>query len=340
MAVGKISDRFFSERVRPHLGARRNDVIVGPHLGTDAAVIDQGNGRVMVVAEDPIFLVPGVTIDDFGWYTVHIGASDVAVTGVVPSHMTYSLLLPPDTGEETIAEIVRAVSDTAKELGIAIVGGHTGYAPVVVAPTIGGITVFGWGDRYASPAGAREGDDLLITKGPAIEAAGILARQYREELLAGGVAPHLVARAAAHIRSMSVVQDALTAFAAGEVHAMHDATEGGLVRGSYEMAESAAIGLRVERDAIVVPEEIAAVCSFLNIDPLHSISEGTLVAAVQPDSTAAVLGRLHEAGIPAWKIGRFTARSAGIKFTDGEEIRPAAEDPFWNVFFAKLAAQG
>ncbi|MHB1133559.1 MAG: AIR synthase family protein [Chloroflexota bacterium] len=336
MAVGKISDRFFAERISPHIGALRDDVLVGPHMGTDAAVIDQGNGRVMVVAEDPIFLVPGVTIDDFGWYTVHIGASDVAVTGVAPTHMTYSLLVPPETTEDTIAEIVKAVSDAARDLGIAIVGGHTGYAPVVVAPIIGGITVFGWADRYASPAGAREGDDLLITKGPAIEAAGILARQYREELLAGGVAPELVARAAGHIRSMSVVKDALTAFAAGEVHAMHDATEGGVVRGIFEMAEAAGTGLRVERDAIEVPEEIAAVCSFLHIDPLHSISEGTLVAAVQPDSTRAVLGKLREAGIPAWRIGRFVPRAQGIRFTDGTEIRPAAEDPFWNVFFAKL----
>jgi hypothetical protein len=30
-------------------------------------------------------------------------------------------------------------------------------------------------------------------------------------------------------------------------------------------------------------------------------------------------------------------RAEGIAFTDGEEIRPATEDPFWNVFFAKLA---
>lgn len=337
MAVGKISDRFFVEHVRPHIGARRDDVIVGPHLGTDAAVIDQGNGKVMVVAEDPIFLVPGVTIDDFGWYSVHIGASDVAVTGITPTHMTYSLLVPADTTEETIAEIVMAVSNAANDLGIAIVGGHTGYAPVVVAPLIGGITVFGWGDRYASPADAREGDDLLITKGPAIEAAGILARQYREELIAGGVALEVIERAASHIRSMSVVRDALTAFAAGEVHAMHDATEGGLVRGIYEMAESAGTGLRVERDSIVVPEEIAAVCSFLGIDPLHAISEGTLVMAVQPDSTKAVLCNLHEAGIPSWRIGRFVPRAEGITFTDGEKIRPAMEDPFWNVFFAKLA---
>src|SRR5450756_719742 len=90
MAFGKISDRFFIERILPHLGAHRDDVLVGPWLGTDAAILRQADNRVMVVAEDPIFLVPGVTIEDFGWYTVHIGASDVAVTGVPPTHLTYS----------------------------------------------------------------------------------------------------------------------------------------------------------------------------------------------------------------------------------------------------------
>ena len=336
MAFGKISDRFFIERILPHLGAHRDDVLVGPWLGTDAAILRQADNRVMVVAEDPIFLVPGVTIEDFGWYTVHIGASDVAVTGVPPTHLTYSLLVPPDTAEDTIAEIIQAVSKTAKELGIAIVGGHTCYAPVVVSPIIGGITVFGWAERYCSPAGAREGDDLVITKGPAIEATGILARQYKEELLAGGVAPDLVERGGAHIRSMSVVKDALTAFEAGKVHAMHDATEGGVIRGIWEMAESAGLGLRVEREAIVVPEEIAAICAFLKINPLDAISEGTLVAAVAPKSTEAVLNALHGTGIPAWRIGRFASPSAGIAFTSGERFHPAAADPFWPLFFAKV----
>jgi hypothetical protein len=42
-------------------------------------------------------MVPGQPLEMFGWYTVHIGASDVAVMGVPPRYMTYTLLMPPET---------------------------------------------------------------------------------------------------------------------------------------------------------------------------------------------------------------------------------------------------
>jgi len=73
----------------------------GPHTGPrlDAAVLDLMDGRVMAVAEDPIFPAPGLPLELMGWFTVHIGASDVAVTGLRPQFMTYTLLLPPTCPE-------------------------------------------------------------------------------------------------------------------------------------------------------------------------------------------------------------------------------------------------
>ena len=139
-----------------------------PGTGIDAGVIDLGNGRALVVAEDPIFAIPGQPLEMFGWYTVHIGASDVAVMGVQPQYMTYSLLLPPGTPDADFRTIVDAIHRTACNLGIAIVGGHTGYYPGFASPTIGGVTVFAIADKnvIVTPAGARPGNDVILTKGP------------------------------------------------------------------------------------------------------------------------------------------------------------------------------
>jgi len=223
--IGKIDFDTFSEFLLRRLGHKDNSVIVPPLTGVDAGVIDIGDGKVLIVAEDPIFTIPGLPLEMFGWFTVHIGASDVAVMGVKPRYMTYTLLMPPETSEKDFQTIVDSIHETASELEIAIVGGHTGYYPGFVAPTIGGITVFTIAERdcFVTPAGACPGDDVILTKGPAIETAAILSVVREKELLKK-YPPDLVKKAKALSKQMTVVKDALTAMEAGGVTAMHDAT--------------------------------------------------------------------------------------------------------------------
>ncbi|MDM7912180.1 MAG: AIR synthase related protein, partial [Methanotrichaceae archaeon] len=183
--IGKIDLEAFTSFLLQRLGKKDETVLVPPMTGIDSAVVDLGDGRVLIVAEDPIFAVPKQPFEMFGWYTVHIGASDVAVMGVRPRYMTYTLLMPPETREEDFRTIVDSIHREALDLGIAIVGGHTGYYPGFTAPTIGGITVFAVAKdgSYVTPAGAKPGDDVILTKGPAIETAGILLRSAREGTL-------------------------------------------------------------------------------------------------------------------------------------------------------------
>jgi hydroxymethylpyrimidine/phosphomethylpyrimidine kinase len=96
MKVGKIDLDTFATFLLKRLGKKDASVIVPPLTGVDAGIIDIGNGRVLVIAEDPIFSIPMQPLEMFGWYAVHIGASDVAVMGVKPKYMTYTLLMPPE----------------------------------------------------------------------------------------------------------------------------------------------------------------------------------------------------------------------------------------------------
>jgi len=178
-----------------------------------------------------------------------------------------------------------------------------------------------------------------MTKGPSIEAAALLAVLYRERL-----APRITAktldRLCGRTSEITVVADALTAFASGGVHAMHDATEGGVLGGLWEMAEASGLAVHADLDAVDVPEDIAALAEALGFDPWQAISEGTLLAAVAPRSVDAVLTAWKRAGIPGCRVGSFEARVKRSTIRRDGKRRPLREpgiDPFWPLFFAGLA---
>lgn len=338
--VGKLPPARLQNLLKDRLGRRSRDVVVGPGAGLDCAVLQIAPGRYMAIAEDPIFPAPGLPLSLMGQFTVHIGASDVAVSGVKPSHMTYTLLLPPHCPETDAETIIESISATASELDIAIVGGHTGWYGAVTLPTVGGVTVWGYADegQWISPGGAQSGDMLLMSKGPAIEAAALLAVVW-EERLKSELDDATLRRLIDRTPEITVVDDALTAFAQGGVHAMHDATEGGVLGGAWEMADAAGLTLHLDLDAIPVPDDILAIGQALNFNIWHAISEGTLLAAVDPDAAPAVLKAWERKGIPGFTLGRFDAAlPASLVRLDGRDqpLAEPLEDPFWNLFFAAL----
>jgi hydrogenase maturation factor len=336
--IGKIDLETFTSFLLHRLGKKDPSVLVPPQTGVDAGVIDLGFDQVLIVAEDPILAVPGQPWEMFGWYTVHIGASDVAVMGVKPRYMTYSLLMPPDTSDDDFRTIVDAIHEAAVELEIAIVGGHTGYYPGFAAPTIGGVTVFATARRgdYVTPAGARPEDDVILTKGPAIETAGILAAIREKELLERYPST-LVEKAKALCRQMTVVKDALLAMEAGGVTSMHDATEGGVLGGLFEIASASDVGMEIDEASFVYPEEVRMVCEAFGIDPVKAIAEGSLLITAGPEHSKEILRRLKGQGIEASVIGKVTRdKSARImRRLDGTAVplEIPEQDPFWPVFF-------
>ena len=339
--VGKVDDETFRSVLLHRLGKPSEAILVAPAPGMDAAVIDAGGGKVLIVAEDPIFSIPGQPLDMFGWYAVHIGASDVAVFGVRPRFMTYSLLLPPGTPDGDLRTIVDSIHAAALELDLSIVGGHTGFYPGFASPTIGGITVFSLADRdaFITPAGARAGDHVILTKGPAVETVGILS-VLRESELRGKYPPSVIEMAKSRCRQMTVVKDALTAMGAGGVTAMHDATEGGVMGGLFEIAQASGLGMEIDETRFIYAEDIAMIRDAFGIDPVMAIAEGSLLLTAGPDRSGNVIGKLGEAGIPASVIGTVTADPARrvLKRLDGSVVplKIPSQDPFWPAFFEAL----
>jgi hydrogenase expression/formation protein HypE len=334
--IGKVDKATFDRIIFPQLGKADKSVLIGPKHGVDAAVVELPGGEVMVVAEDPTFGMP-VLMPHFGWSIVHICASDVAVLGIRPRYMTICLMLPPGAEESVLEHIWKEVHQECEKLGIAVIGGHTGVYPGIGYPLNGGCTMIGIGkkEQLTPPSNARVGDRVIMTKGPAVEAAGILAVQAESALVAK-YGRDIVEKAKSLFMAMSVVPDALVA--GPYAHAMHDATEGGLLNGIYEIVEASKVGVTVYEDKIFTPEEIAAVCQHFNIDPLISIGEGTLVLTATPENTPKIIAELKKNGIAAWDIGEVTARDRVFVRKSGkkEELTPIKVDPFWAAYFSTL----
>ena len=336
--IGKVDRASFDKIIFPRLGKKDSSVIVGPQHGVDAAAIELPDGNVMVVKEDPTFGLP-VLMPHFGWAIVHICASDVACLGIKPRYLSISLLLPPGTGSEVLEGIWQEVHEECEKLDIAIVGGHTGIYPGIAYPLNGGCTIIGLGKKsQLTPASnARVGDRVIMTKGPAVEATGILAFQA-EAALTAKLGAATVAKGKDYFMQMTVVKDAL--IAGPNAHAMHDATEGGVLNGVFEIAAASKAGVTLYEDKIIIPPEVKGICAYFSIDPLISISEGTLLIAAEAGKAGTIISDLKKAGIAAWEIGEITpservfVRKAGTR----EELKPVAVDPFWAAYFSTLEA--
>lgn len=343
--LGKISPEIFQHVILPALGAQRSEVIVPPQHGVDVGIVDLGNGQVMAVTTDPVFIVPAYGWERAAWFAVHILASDAATSGLRPAYLAIDLNLPVDITAEQLEILWTAMHRTCADLGVAVVAGHTARYEGCNYPMVGGATVIAVGpaNRYVTPAMAQVGDRVIVTKGAAIEAAGLFAVTFPDRL-AAAYGQEFAEQAQALFWQMSVVADAMTAVSVGVrdagVTAMHDATECGVLGGLVEIAEASKVGLRVVQDQIIVREDVAKICQLFAVDPYSAISEGTLILTVRPHKVDAVLAALAQHNIAASVVGEIMPPDYGVRIVvDGKE-RPLEHprvDPFWAAFGRALA---
>jgi hydrogenase expression/formation protein HypE len=295
---GKIPVDILKEVVFKNLGAERKEVTVGPSAGIDGAVLDVG-AKSLIVSMDPIT----GAVERIGWLAVNVNANDVATFGVEPAFLFSCILLPENADKKTVEVICAQMDAAAKDLGIAIVGGHCestiGLASPIVVGCVMGVTEKG---RYVTAGGAKPGDRLILTKSAGLEGTAILASD-REAELKKTVSVTVLRNAKNFFSQISVVKDALIACKTGGVHAMHDPTEGGVAGGVHEMADASGLGVKVFEDKIAVQPETAKICSHFGIDALQLIGSGALLISAEAKSAEEIIKSLEEQQIQAAIIG-------------------------------------
>ena len=320
LPIGKVPVDLLRGLLARFARHRDPDVIVGAGIGLDAAVIRIGR-RLLVAKTDPITFVT----DEIGTYALLINANDLAVMGATPKWFLATVLLPArSTTLSTVEDLFAGLHAACRRLRVSLCGGHSEITDAVTRPVVVGCLL---GEcaagKIITAAGAREGDVVLLTKGLAIEAVSILAREQANEIRRRhGV--RFLARCRRYLTNpgLSVLKEAQVAVSAGGVHAMHDPTEGGLSSALYELAEAARVGLKIEADAIRILPEAAQLCSDFELNSLGVIASGALLICVDPAYEKRTLVRMRAARIPVTRIGTVVARRNGVILIEDGRARP------------------
>lgn len=332
--MGKLT----TENLKKLLSYIRKDsrVVVPPLPGFDSGVhlIDD---KFLVVSTDPCI---GVPEDQFGWFLIHYVASDIALFGARLEFCTINLLGPPSTDPEVFYEVMKQASETADELGVAVVTGHTGTYNGL-STLIGVCTGYGTvdKDKLITPGDAKPRDRILCTKPIGLELTINLAltRQRQAEGLFGVQRTRQLADL---VNGQSCVREALALAQIDGVHAMHDATEGGLTVALNEMAEASKVGFKVEWERIQFPEEAQKLQRLFMLSDeqvLSMSSTGTILVAVHPEAKRRVEEVLRHNDISAFDIGFFTENLEHILVKNSREhpFPRKANDPYEKILFGQ-----
>ncbi len=333
--MGKLT----GEQLQKLLNCIKKDprIIVPPMLGYDSGVHLLGD-KAVVVATDPCIGVPD---EWFGWLMINYAASDVAVFGAKPEFCTITLLGPMATEQEVFQAIMQRACRAADELGVAIVRGHTGSYNGI-SKLVGVCTAYGTTtkEKLITPGDARAGDLILCTKPIGLETAvnfsltqtTLAKRLFGEEK---------TKKLAGLVHMQTCVGEALRLAAIDGVHAMHDATEGGLAAALNEVAAASNLGFNVEFERIPSLPEVDALRRAFHLSDeqfLAMSSTGTILAAVSPTAKDEVGNALRESGLTASFIGKFTGNKKRILTNKSREtpFPTVANDPYARILSGKV----
>jgi len=323
--IGKLTNEDLRLLVLEHLPKPGSTVVSGPSVGLDCAAVRFGDGQV-VISTDPI---TGAA-KDIGWLAIHISCNDIAASGIRPSALLLAIIAPPQASREDIVQVIDQAAAAANQIGVSIIGGHTEVSDAVsrfvLTTTALGFT---YGNRIIQASGGQAGDTLVMTKTAGLEGTAILAADQSQRLC-GQLSDSELAAAGDLIRQISVVEEGSCGGNLG-VHAMHDATEGGILGACWELAEASVLGCVIDPGLIPVHPLTARICSILNLDPLRLIASGSLIIATpHPDL---LKSELAKRGISGTAIGRLTAEPARLLSFLGkyDELTPPGPDELYKI---------
>ena len=250
---------------------------------TDSAVIDIAGNRELAFTTDsfvvnPIFFPGG----DIGKLSICGTVNDLATCGAVPAAVSLSFILEEGLKVSHLEKILSSIKNTLDEIGIPVVTGDTkvverGSADQVFINTAG----IGFiDDRYTiEPSRIKEGDVIIINGPIADHGLAILSQREGFDFQADIISD--CAPLSGLVSQIKCVSR--------NIHALRDATRGGLATVLCEMAAAALVDIDIYEEKIPVRVQTRGMCEFLGMDPLYIANEGKMVVFSGKDDAEAVL---------------------------------------------------
>jgi hydrogenase expression/formation protein HypE len=272
----------------------------------DSAVFDMPASKIAFTTDsfivDPIFFPGG----DIGRLAVCGTVNDLSMVGAKPLYLSVGFIIEEGFSLHDLKKIVKSIKEVADEAGVMIVTGDTkvveyGNADKVFINTSG---VGMLPDGISLSASNACSNDSIIISGP-LGRHGMAVITAREDFgfkstIKSDVAPlnHLVSE-------MLKVTN--------EIHAMRDATRGGLAAVLNEIADKSKVNIELEEEKIPVTESVKGACEILGFDPLYVANEGVLVACVVENKAHDVLEVMRKTryGKESMIAGKIYSKPAG-----------------------------
>ncbi len=202
--------------------------------------------------------------------------------------------------------ILKSIKSTLYEAGTKIVTGDTkvvekGNADKIFINT-SGIGIIRK-NLSLSPANIKTGDKIIVN-GPIGDHGTSILSQRKEFNFHSKIISDC-----APLNSM--VKDILSV--SNKVHALRDATRGGLATVLLELAEQSKHAINIFSKDIPVRDGVKGICEFLGLDPLYLANEGKMVVFVDSTDAAKVLKILkkHKYGKGSEIIGEVGKKDKG-----------------------------
>ncbi len=299
-------------------------------------------GEQVTMSADPVTL----HVSAIGEYAVYAAVNALSAEKILPTCFRPVILLPPETEESRLREIMDQISRACASQELVIEGGHTEITSAVTRPVVTGCCtgvpmarnstdmplttvsgnrscqepneISGPGSSRRDEPGSSCARQIVMTKWAGMEGSCILA-QEREDLQK--VFPEtLLHRMRSLGGLLSVKKEAVICAEEGALY-LTDLSEGGFYAALWRLSKKAQRGLRVDLKSVPVLQETIEIANYFDIDPYRMRSVGSLLAVT--DDAERLTARLAESGIYAVRIGELSPdpKDHDKILMSGEEIR-------------------
>lgn len=322
MEIGKLTNETLEQILFKKIKIKNKEIITGAGIGKDTACLNFDTD-LFTISTDPIT----GSKNGIGKLCVNISCNDIATSMAKPIGLLVTMLIPPYATLEDVEEIINDILDTCEKNNVDLIGGHTEVTSSVNKFILSSTCI----GRKAKkePISPHANDKIVMSKVAGLEGSAIIALDL-EDKIKDVLSKEQINNLKNLINETSVIKEGLIANEEN-VSLLHDATEGGIFGGVWEMATNAGFGAIINIDDIPVLEETKIICSHLNINPYKLISSGVMIFITKEDKS--LINKLAEENISSATIGYLT-KDTNIYICKGDKkhiLSPPSQDELYKI---------
>lgn len=236
----------------------------------DSAQLTLDNPNIAFTTDSYVITPQFFPGGNIGSLAVHGTVNDIAMSGAKPLYLSAAYIIEEGFKMSQLEKIVKAMAEAATEAGVKIVTGDTKVVPRGMADGLY-INTSGIGVQRQklpfSPDQIRKGDAIIVNGNIGDHGAAVISSREegfsRAEIISDSAAlNHLVAR----LKDKNIT-----------IHALRDATRGGVGGILAELSEQAKTSFKIYETRLPVQNKVRGLCEIYGFEPLFLANEGKMV---------------------------------------------------------------